>query len=98
VVKDFLLEMGLRLPDVVAAFFGGLASVFFVKSVTPWQAVSTFVVGIVLGTYLGSPAARTFGIATETASCLVAFAGMAIAQGIIEAAKNWRPRIPGGDK
>lgn len=95
-MKELLAEVGIRLPDFVAAFLGGVASVFFVRTVTPWQALSSFVVGLVLGTYLGGAAAKAIGLSTETASCLVAFAGMAVAQGIMEAAKAWKPRVPGG--
>lgn len=96
-MKEFLLELGIRLPDLVAAFFGGVASVFFVRNVTPWEALASFVVGLTLGTYLGEMFARPLGIATTTAACLVAFAGMGIAQGIMEAAKVWRPRLPKGE-
>lgn len=95
-MKEFLSELGLRLPDIVAAFWGGVASAFFVRNVTPWQALSTFVIGLVLGSYFGAPAAKLTGLTTETASCLVAFAGMAVAQGLTEAVRAWRPTIPGG--
>lgn len=95
-MKEFLAELGIRLPDLVAAFWGGVASVFFVRNVTTWQAISSFVVGLTLGTYLGAPAARLLGLSPETAACLVAFAGMAIAQGITEAARAWKPKLPGG--
>lgn len=96
----FLLNIGLRIPDLVAGFFGGVVNAVVMKRSDPWSVLGSMVVGALTANYLTEPFGHYFSTGPGTTGFLVGVAGMAIVQGIIEAAKGWRPfgsRNGGGD-
>ena len=95
-MRDLLRELGFRAPDLIAAFWGGVVSIFFLRQVTPWQAVGTVIAGTFTGHYLGEYAAKIFGLSPGASAFLVGITAMATLQGVIEAARRWRPTMPGG--
>lgn len=100
-IKELLTELGLRLPDLVAGFAGGVASSFVMKQSDPRAIVASVVVGTLTAGYLGEPATRMFGTAGYAASFIVGLGAMAICQGLIAAVRRYRflshPPARGGD-
>jgi hypothetical protein len=87
----FWVEIGIRKADLIAGFCGGVVSAFVLRKSDPWSIVSSVVVGALTASYLTEPIGRFTGTSGGTAAFIVGLAGMAICQGIVEAAKTWRP-------
>lgn len=85
------VELGIRKSDLVAGFCGGIVAAFVLKRSDPWSIVSSVVVGSLTASYLTGPIGQFTGTSGGTAAFIVGLAGMAICQGIVEAAKAWRP-------
>lgn len=89
-MKEWLAELGLRLPDLVAGFAGGVTNAFVMRRAEPVAIVGSVVVGTLTAAYLGEPAARALGTSGSAAAFIVGLAGMAVCQGIIAAVKRYR--------
>jgi hypothetical protein len=89
-MKEWLLDLGIKLPDLLAGFAGGLVNAFVFKRSNPIAILGSVVVGALTANYLGEPAARVVGLSVGPASFIVGLAGMGICQGIVEAAKRYR--------
>lgn len=87
----FLIQLGVKAPDLIAGFFGGVVNAFVLKRSDPWSIIGSVVVGGLTANYIAEPFARYLGTCQGTGAFLVGLAGMAICQGIIGAAKNWNP-------
>lgn len=92
----FLLTIGVKVPDMLAGFAGGVVNAFVFKRGDPWSVAGSMVVGALTSNYLGEPAAHLLGLSNGPSAFIVGVAGMALCQGIVAAAQNWRPTIPGG--
>lgn len=93
----FLLrEFGLKISDLIAGLSGGIVNAFIFKRSDPWSIIGSVVVGALTANYL-SPivSAYTGGTSSGSVAFITGLAGMAICQGIVEAAKNWRIVNPG---
>lgn len=89
---DQLVELGIRLPDLLAGFCGGIVSALAMRQTTMPQIMTSVIVGGLTANFLGVPAATYVGFAnTGAPSFIVGLGGMAICQGLIEAIKKWRP-------
>lgn len=99
-MKDLFSELGVRLSDIVAGFSGGVVNAFVFKRSNPAAIVGSVVVGACTAAYLAPTAARYLGVTTGTtdsaAAFIVGLCGMAICQGLLEAAKRFKPTLPGG--
>lgn len=89
-------DFGIKLPDLVAGFAGGIVNSFVFNRTTPVAIVGSMVVGALTANYLGEPATRITGTSSGATAFIVGLAGMAICQGIVEAAKKYRPTTIGG--
>ena len=89
-------DFGIKVPDLVAGFAGGIVNSFVFNRSDPRSVIGSMVVGALTANYLGDPATRIIGTGPGATAFIVGLAGMAICQGIIEAAKKWRPAGPGG--
>jgi hypothetical protein len=87
----FLTDIGIKVPDLVAGLAGGIVNAFVFKRSEPWAIVGSVVVGACTANYLSDPIGRYTGTSGGAAAFIVGLAGMAICQGIIGAAKSWRP-------
>ncbi len=92
----FLVQIGVKLPDLVAGFCGGLVNAFVMKRADPWAIVGSMVVGALTANYLAEPLGRYLGTGLGTSGFVVGIGGMAICQGIVEASRNWKPFGPKG--
>lgn len=88
---DFLRELGINVPNLIAGLSGGIVNAFVFKRSDPWSVIGSVVVGALTANYLSGPIGSYLGTGGGAASFIVGLAGMAICQGIVEAAKSWRP-------
>lgn len=96
-VTDFLelsAKVGIKTPDLIAGFAGGLVSAIVFKKSDPWSVVSSVVVGAFTANYIGEPIAKFLGMGGGAAAFICGLAGMAICQALVDAAKRWRPGPP----
>lgn len=90
----FLAQIGIRMPDLIAGLAGGVVNSFVFKRADPWSIIGSLVVGALTANYLSEPVNHYLGTSAGAGSFIVGLAGMAICQGIVEAAKSWRPFTP----
>ncbi len=88
---SFWVEIGMRKADLVAGLAGGIVNAFVFKRADPWSIIGSVIVGAFSANYLAEPVGRFTGTTGGTTAFIVGLAGMAICQGIVEAAKSWRP-------
>ena len=89
-----LATLGIKLPDLFAGFAGGIVNAFVFKRSDPWAVAGSMVVGAFTANYLGEPASHMLGLGSGAAAFIVGISGMAVCQGIIAAAQNWKPNAP----
>lgn len=87
----FLVWLGVKMPDLIAGFAGGVVNAFVFKRADPVSIVGSMIVGALTANYLSEPVGHYLGTSGGAAAFIVGLAGMAICQGIVEAAKSWRP-------
>ena len=88
---NWLTDLGIRIPDLFAGLAGGIVNAFVFKRSDPWSIIGSVVVGALTANYLSVPIGTYTGTTGGAASFIVGLAGMAICQGIVGAAKSWRP-------
>lgn len=96
-MKDLLAELGVRLPDLVAGFAGGVVNAFVFKRSTPVAVIGSVVVGALTASYLGEPTAKILSISIGTACFLVGVGGMALVQAILDQASKRIAAALGGN-
>ena len=87
----FLIALGVKMPDLVAGLAGGVVNAFVFKRADPISIIGSMVVGSLTANYLSEPISHYIGTSGGAGAFIVGLAGMAICQGIVEAAKSWRP-------
>lgn len=87
----WLLSLGVKMPDLVAGFAGGVVNAFVFKRSDPVSIIGSMIVGALTANYLSESVGHYIGTSGGAAAFVVGLAGMAICQGIVEAAKMWRP-------
>lgn len=88
---NFLIQIGVKMPDLVAGFAGGVVNAFVFRRADPVSIIGSMIVGAFSANYLSEPISRYLGTGAGASAFIVGLAGMAICQGIVEAAKSWRP-------
>lgn len=96
--QGFLVELGIKTPDLIAGFAGGVVNTFVFKRADPISIIGSMVVGAFTANYLSDIAARYTGITPGASAFIVGLCGMAICQGLMEAMKSWQPFKPKVDK
>ena len=87
----FLYSIGVHTQDLVAGFAGGVVNAFIFKRSDPVSIIGSMIVGALTANYLSESIGKYLGTSGGAAAFIVGLAGMAICQGIVEAAKSWRP-------
>jgi hypothetical protein len=95
-IKLFLESLGINLRDLFAGFAGGVVNAFVFRRSEPFSIIGSMIVGAFTANYLSEPAARYIGTSNGATAFIVGLCGMAICQGIVAAAKKWRPAKEGG--
>lgn len=89
-----LIQLGVKMPDLLAGFAGGVVNALALKRSDPWSIISSVVIGGLTANYLTETFGHYLGTAQGTSGFLVGVAGMAICQGIIAGAARWSPFGP----
>lgn len=90
----FLAQLGIDTRAIIAGFGGGAVNSLIFKRSDPASVISSMVVGALTSNYLSEPIGHYLGTAPGPSGFIVGLASMAICQGIVEAAKSWRPFSP----
>lgn len=85
------LQLGINAPDMLAGFAGGVVNAFVFKQSNAVAIVGSIIVGAFTANYLGATFSHYLGTSQGTSAFIVGVAGMAICQGIAQAASSWRP-------
>jgi len=88
---SWVVQLGIRMPDLIAGFAGGVVNAFVFKRSDAIAIIGSIVVGSFTANYLSETVGRYLGTSPGASAFNVGLAGMAICQGIVEAAKSWRP-------
>lgn len=86
-----MVWLGVKMPDLIAGFAGGVVNAFVFKRADPISIIGSMIVGALTANYLSESVGHYVGTSGGAAAFIVGLAGMAICQGIVEAAKSWRP-------
>jgi hypothetical protein len=89
--NDFYAWLGIHVPDLIAGLSGGIVNSFVVRRSDPWSIIGSVVVGALTANYLSGLVGQYTGTSGGAAAFIVGLAGMAICQGVISAAKSWKP-------
>jgi uncharacterized membrane protein YeaQ/YmgE (transglycosylase-associated protein family) len=87
----FFISLGVKAPDLIAGFAGGVVNAFVFKRADPVSIIGSMIVGALTANYLSESVGHYLGTSGGASAFIVGLAGMAICQGIVEAAKSWRP-------
>ena len=86
-----LLQFGVHMQDLIAGFAGGVVNAVIFKRSDPISIIGSMIVGALTANYLSESVGRYLGTSGSATGFIVGLTGMAICQGIVEAAKSWRP-------
>jgi hypothetical protein len=87
----FWVALGIKMPDLIAGFAGGVVNAIALRRSDPWSIIGSVVVGGLTANYLSESFAHYLGTGQGTSGFLVGVGGMAICQGIIASAARWSP-------
>ena len=87
---DPLVSLGIVLNDLVAGFAGGVVNAFVFRRSEPFAIIGSIVAGGFTANYLSETAMRYVGTSRGASAFLVGLCGMAICQGLVEAARRWK--------
>lgn len=87
----FWVSIGVKWPDLIAGFFGGVVNAIALKRSDPWSILGSVIVGGITANYLTESFSHYLGTSPGTSGFLVGVAGMGICQGIIASATKWNP-------
>jgi uncharacterized membrane protein YeaQ/YmgE (transglycosylase-associated protein family) len=90
-IRLILESVGIRLPDIIAGFAGGVVNSFVFKRSDPLSIIGSMIVGAFTANYLSEAAAKYVGAGKGATAFIVGLCGMAICQGIVAAVRRWRP-------
>lgn len=89
-MNDTLLQFGIDIKMIIAGFCGGVVHTFVFRQTDPYTAIGSIVAGIVTANYVAASAAKSFGISDGFAGFAVGLSAMAVCQGIVTAAKQFK--------
>lgn len=92
---SLMTELGFKANDLLAGFLGGVTALFVNKTTKPFEAIGLVVSGALTANFLTEPAARMIGLNAGATGFILGLCAMAVANAIMSAARNWRPRAPG---
>ena len=89
---EHLVEMGIRLADMIAGFWGGVVYVFVTRNTKPTEAVGCVIVGAATANYLSEYVSSLSGGAIKPGASgfVTGLIAMALCQGIIAGARRWK--------
>lgn len=93
----FWQRIGISIQDLTAGFAGGLVKALMFGKAEPLPIVISVIIGALTANYLAPTIGHYLGTQGGAAGFVTGLAGMALCQGIVDAAKGWRPFQPKGN-
>lgn len=95
-MREFFIELGIKLPDVVSGFLGGVVNAFIMRDSRPWSVIASVLTGAIAANYLVEPVARYLSLTHGPTGFLIGLTAMVLCQGALSAARKWRPFTTNG--
>lgn len=95
-MNDWLVWLGIKIPDLVAGMFGGIVKALVFHKEKPWETVVSGIVGGIMANYLGEGIAEKVGYGRGSVCFAVGIAAMVLCQVILDRAKQFRASSRGG--
>jgi hypothetical protein len=89
-----MVWLGVKMPDLIAGFAGGVLNALALKRSDPWSIIGSVIAGGLMSNYLGESFAHYVGTTQLTSGFLVGMGGMGLCQGLIAAVAKWNPFQP----
>lgn len=96
--SEWLLYLGIKLPDALAGMFGGIVKALMFHKDHPGEAVVATVIGAITANYLGEGVAgqlSAIGVSRGAACFITGIIAMILCQLAIDQAKKWSPKNGG---
>lgn len=90
---DLFAWLGIRVPDLLAGFMGGVVNALFFVKGRPIDVVASLVGGAITANYLTSAVAHVAGLDQGVAGFVVGVTAMAICQSFFSVASAWTSRM-----
>lgn len=87
-LSDFLIWLGIKIPDLVAGMFGGVVKALVFHRDHPGETVFSGIVGGLMANYLGEGIAEKIGFGRGAVCFAVGIAAMVLCQGILDFARS----------
>lgn len=85
---EFLLWLGIKVPDLVAGVFGGVVKALVFHRDRPSETVISGIVGGLTANYLGETLSAKIGFGTGATCFAVGIAAMVLCQAILDRARK----------
>lgn len=90
---DLLAAIGIKIPDLVAGFAGGVVNALFFQRGKPLDVVASLIGGAVTANYMTSAVSKITGTDTGVAGFIVGVTAMAICQGLFAAVQSRMKKV-----
>lgn len=94
---DFLATIGIRIPDLVAGFAGGVVNALFFQRGRPLDAVASLIGGAITANYMTASVSHIAGIDMGVSGFVVGVTAMRICQGLFNIVQNRMGKIGKSD-
>jgi hypothetical protein len=84
-------QLGINLHDMLAGFAGGTVYAIALKKSDPWSIFTSVAAGGLTANYMTDPMGHYLGTSPGPSGFIAGLTAMAIAQGLISAARAWKP-------
>lgn len=95
---DLLTSLGIRVPDLVSGFGGGVVNALFFQRGKPVDVIASMLGGAITANYLASTVSHIIGTDIGVSGFVVGVTAMAICQGLLSVVPGWFKRFQSGNK
>ncbi len=89
-MEQWLASLGISVPNAIAGFAGGVASVFVRRQLHPFDATGSLVVGTLTANYLGDALVKLSGLPALATGFLVGLGGMQLCLLAMNQFRTWK--------
>lgn len=90
-MSDLFSNLGVKIPDLVAGFAGGVVNALLFQRTDPVAALVSVVVGGLTANYAAATFSKMSGLEIGFAGFIVGLGAMVICQGLLAGVKKWAP-------
>jgi hypothetical protein len=95
-MAEWLTDLGISVSNAIGGFFGGGVSVFLFRQFKPIDAFGSVFISTCTAGYLGKPIGHYIPVPEGGIGFIVGLCSLYICMAILQAARNWKPTVPGG--